>query len=221
MMPAGVAAAQARIAAIESRFVAPERAPAGPGGDFDTLLATARADVAPPLPASATTAAAGLAGTGVRGLALDAIGHAHADPGHVHSTEMGSAGAPPELAAYGNGRIPAEALSPIGQGQHRLWAPAASSFQRMAAAASLDGVAIRVTDSYRSYDEQASLAQRKGLYGKGGLAARPGTSNHGWGRSLDIDTAGGTAEWLRANAARFGFHEDVPGEPWHWTYRPA
>ena len=137
------------------------------------------------------------------------------------ATLAGPAGAPPELAAYGNGRIPATALAPIGQGQHRLWAPAADAFQQMTAAAARDGVTIRVTDSYRSFDAQVDLAQRKGLYSQGGLAARPGTSNHGWGRSLDVDTSAGAAEWLRANATRFGFHEDVPGEPWHWTYRPA
>lgn len=208
MMPAGVAAAQARISSIESRFAPIERHRApdqrfdqrAPVADFETLLATARAG----------------ASTGVR--PHEPLAPA---PEVTPSHEMGAAGAPPELSSYGNGRIPAAALSPIGQGSHRLWAPAASSFQRMAEAAARDGIDIRVSDSYRSYDEQVALADRKGLYAEGGLAARPGTSNHGWGRSLDIDTTGGTVEWLRANAARFGFHEDVPREPWHWTYRPG
>ena len=201
MMPAGVAAAQARIDAIESRFAQLDpsrRMGAGTGtvgaAEFDRMLASARVEH------------------------TSSAGHVH---DHIHTSEMGAAGPPPELAAYGNGRIPAAALTPIGQGNHRMWAPAAESFNRMAEAAARDGVAIRVTDSYRSYDAQVDLANRKGIYGKGGLAAVPGTSNHGWGRSLDIDTAGGTAEWLRANGARFGFHEDVPGEPWHWTYRPG
>lgn len=210
VMPSGVAAAQARISAIEQRFAVPARstaAPVAPAADFDALLATARAEgIAPPgAPAPAAS----------RALLLDA-GHAHSAP-----TALGPAGAPPDLAAHGNGRIPASALAPIGQGQHRLWAPAAHAFQQMTAAAARDGVTIRVTDSYRSFDAQVDLAQRKGLYSQGGLAARPGTSNHGWGRSLDLDTSAGAAEWLRANGPRFGFHEDVPGEPWHWTYRPA
>ena len=25
--------------------------------------------------------------------------------------------------------------------------------------------------------------------------------------------------WLRKNAGRYGFYNDVPGEPWHWSYR--
>lgn len=126
--------------------------------------------------------------------------------------------APAELAQYGNGRIPAAALAPIGIGNHRLWGPAASSFQRMAQAAAADGVRIGVTDSYRSYDSQVDLAERKGLYSEGGLAARPGTSTHGWGLSLDLDLDDRAQAWMRANGARFGFVEDVPREPWHWTY---
>ena len=89
----------------------------------------------------------------------------------------------------------------------------------MAADAAAQGVHIGVTDSYRSYDAQVSLAQRKGLYRNGGLAATPGTSNHGWGRALDLDLDAKAQAWLRANAGRYGFVEDVPREPWHWTYR--
>jgi len=204
MLPSGVAATQARIAAIERRLTAPAPASAGAAGqDFESLLATAQA-------ASVGSPA------GPAAAALHVQG-----PATPATTAMGEAGAPPALAAYGNGRIPAAALAPIGQGQHRLWAPAATAFRQLSEAAARDGVTIRVTDSYRTYDAQVDLAARKGLYSQGGLAARPGTSNHGWGRSLDLDTAGGAAEWLRANGPRFGFHEDVPGEPWHWTYRPA
>ncbi len=213
MMPAGVAAAQARIAAIENRFQPIQHQQQAAAVDFERMLATARVDAAATAPALAmpTLAAGTRTGMGTATDPLDA----------VHTTEMGAAGPPAELLAYGNGRIPAEALAPIGQGSHRLWAPAATAYQQMADAAARDGVHIRVTDSYRSYDQQVSVAERKGLYSQGGLAAKPGTSNHGWGRSLDVDTAGGAAGWLRANAARFGFHEDVPREPWHWTYRPA
>jgi hypothetical protein len=45
---------------------------------------------------------------------------------------------------------------------------------------SFAGVDIGVTDSYRSYDAQVDVARRKGLYSQGGLAATPGTSDHGW-----------------------------------------
>jgi LAS superfamily LD-carboxypeptidase LdcB len=51
----------------------------------------------------------------------------------------------------------------------------------------------------------------------------PGTSNHGWGLSVDINVAADAraGRWLHANTARYGFFNDVPTEPWHWTYRPA
>ena len=129
-----------------------------------------------------------------------------------------AAGVPLDLAAYGNGKVPASALQSIGHGQHRLWGPAAQNFQRMEAAAARDGIRLKVTDSYRSYESQVELAGRKGLYSQGGLAARPGTSEHGWGLSIDVDTSGGTLAWMRANAEKYGFTENVRREPWHWTY---
>jgi D-alanyl-D-alanine carboxypeptidase len=129
-------------------------------------------------------------------------------------------GVPADLSAYGNGKIPSAALSPINVGQHRLWAPAAQSFQRLSAAAARDGIALKVTDSYRSFDQQVDVANRKGLYSNGGLAAKPGTSDHGWGLSLDLGLNATAQTWMRTNAARFGFREDVPREPWHWTFTP-
>jgi zinc D-Ala-D-Ala carboxypeptidase len=127
---------------------------------------------------------------------------------------------PPELAAYGNGRVPLSELVTIGDGSERLYAPAAEAFRRMASDAWRAGVDLKVNDGYRSFAEQQSLAAELGLYRDGGKAAVPGTSTHGWGLSVDVDTDGGAAEWLRANAARYGFVEDVRGEPWHWTFRP-
>lgn len=129
---------------------------------------------------------------------------------------------PAELAAYGNGAIPSAALEPIGQDGHWLYRPAAQAWQGAVAAARADGVELRVTDSYRSYDQQVALAEDKGLYADGGLAAVPGTSNHGWGLALDVDVDNSAAlKWLQANGHSFGFVEAVRREPWHWEYRPS
>ena len=129
---------------------------------------------------------------------------------------------PPALIGFGNGRVPAAALTPIAQGGHRLYAPAAAAWDSLVAAAAADGVSIRITDSYRSYDQQVDLANRKGLYSQGGLAARPGTSNHGWGLAVDTDVNDArTLDWIRTNGPRFGFVEAVPREPWHWEFRPG
>ena len=129
-------------------------------------------------------------------------------------------GVPTDLAAFGNGKIPREALSEIAGTGHRLWAPAARQYEQLAAAARRDGVTIGITDSYRTFDAQVDLAERKGLYKNGGLAAVPGTSDHGWGRSLDLKLDSNALAWMRENGAAYGFREDVPRESWHWTYYP-
>jgi len=129
---------------------------------------------------------------------------------------------PAELAAYGNGQIPPDALEPIGQDGHRLWAPAAESYKQLVAAAKADGIDLSVTDSYRTYDQQVELAERKGLYADGGWAAVPGTSNHGWGLAVDFNvTTPEALAWLQANGHSFGWVEAVKREPWHWEYRPS
>jgi D-alanyl-D-alanine carboxypeptidase len=134
-------------------------------------------------------------------------------------TTRTSAGVPVELARYGNGRIPENALQPVGATAHRLWAPAATSLDALMRAARQDGVHIGITDSYRPFAEQVDLAGRKGLYAQGGLAAKPGTSEHGWGLAADLDLDARAQSWMRANAGRFGFAETTPREPWHWSYR--
>jgi D-alanyl-D-alanine carboxypeptidase len=128
-------------------------------------------------------------------------------------------GVPGDLAAYGNGQIPRSALQEVGTTGHRLWAPAGQALESLMAAAAREGVQIGITDSYRSYDAQVDVAQRKGLYSQGGLAAEPGTSPHGWGLAVDLDLDGQAQAWMRANAERFGLVEDTPREPWHWVYR--
>ena len=127
---------------------------------------------------------------------------------------------PAALRQYGNGHIPAAALTSIGVGDHRLSNDAATAFVRMRSDAAAVGVNIGVEDSYRSFDEQVDIAHRKGLYSQGGLAAAPGTSNHGWGLAVDIDVDARGQAWMRENAPRYGFVEDTAREPWHWGYRP-
>jgi D-alanyl-D-alanine carboxypeptidase len=220
----GLAAVQARIAELRHPPVEAPTARAAPTGivgtggtaaDFASVLAAA-------LGATGAGSTALTAGSPLGALlsshgagALSTTGAA------VASTATNAEGVPLALAAYGNGRIPHDQLVPISGTQHRLWAPAAAAFERLRAAAAADGVTIGITDSYRDYDTQVDLARRKGLYRNGGLAATPGTSDHGWGKSLDLDLDPAALSWMRVNAARFGFVEDVPREPWHWTFKPA
>jgi len=87
------------------------------------------------------------------------------------------------------------------------------------------GVNMKITDGYRTLASQVSL---KGT--KGGLAATPGKSEHGWGLAVDLnaETYKGTEKfaWLKENAPLYGW--DNPAwaraggsgafEPWHWEF---
>lgn len=128
---------------------------------------------------------------------------------------------------YGNGQIPSNVLCDLG------WAP--NQLLRCDAAAELEnlndafraefGRNLDVTDGYRSYAEQLSVAASKG-----GLAAVPGTSNHGWGQAVDLSggiESFGTAEhaWMVANAGKYGWKHPAwaqaggsKPEAWHWEY---
>jgi D-alanyl-D-alanine dipeptidase len=167
------------------------------------------------------TAVAALTGVAAPSSAGTSGAHAPAAVGSGRAL-VDAKGVPVELRAHGNGRIPASALSEVGGlDGHRLWTPAARSLEALRAAAARDGVRIGVTDTYRPYDVQVDLVRRKGLYSQGGLAAVPGTSDHGWGIAVDLDLDDRAQAWMRTHGGRYGFVEDVPREPWHWAYRPT
>ena len=152
-------------------------------------------------------------GTGATGGAMNPYGH--------QVGGFGSMSVPPALAAHGNGKVPRDALTPIGQGGHVLYAPAATSFQAMRAAAARDGLELKITDSYRTYDQQVELAARKGLSKNGGWAAVPGTSNHGWGLAVDANVNDPKMfAWLQQHGHEYGWVQEASREPWHWEFRP-
>jgi hypothetical protein len=200
-----------RISTIEAQLAA-LRAGGVPAG---TATATANATAFAQTLASVGAGSVGVRATGVTGTGTGTTGLIGAGRAQLNPN-----GVPLDLAAYGNGRIPAAALSPVGETRHRLWAPAADALTRLVADAKRAGVAIGITDSYRSFAEQVDLARRKGLYSQGGLAAKPGTSDHGWGMAVDLDLNSAAQAWMRANAGKYGFVEDTPREPWHWAYTP-
>ena len=79
---------------------------------------------------------------------------------------------------------------------------------------------------YRTYDQQMGF-WIKYKNGTGNLAARPGTSNHGWGIAIDVSrTAKGTGKyytWMMANAGTYNIkrtvHRTTAKESWHWVYK--
>lgn len=148
--------------------------------------------------------------------------------------------------ANNNGKIPTSQLSALPKRwsnqnrQEYLTKSAFASFSRMIARAVAEsGTNFQVYDAYRTYAEQVKWLKeyyevaRPGrryntyrMYGgqrwgqKPGKprAAQPGTSNHGLGISVDLHP-GGIQAWMRKNARRHGWVNDVPSEAWHWTYK--
>ncbi|WP_062305229.1 M15 family metallopeptidase [Demequina subtropica] len=146
---------------------------------------------------------------------------ATADPLAAAAAQLNADGVPVTLAGYGNGLIPESALSTIDGSTERMWAPATEQLDALLADARADGITIGITDGYRDYDSQVSLAASKGLYSSGGLAAVPGTSQHGWGLAVDLGLDADALAWMRENAGSYGFVEAVAREPWHWEFQPA
>ena len=132
-----------------------------------------------------------------------------------------------DLTAYPNGMIDPAALCPLwGAPGQLLRADAASAFEAVSRAwAEQSGVPLCVSDSYRSLAGQVQVYATKPS-----LAARPGTSNHGWGVALDL--CGGVQRfdsdqhhWLARNGPQFGwFHPQwarqggSKPEAWHWEF---
>lgn len=193
-MSEGIAAIQSRIAHIEQ------------------LVGLKKAQAAGTTSSSSTTSSTGSSSSAADFAAL--LEQAKA----AQSGAASSANA--DLSQYKNGRIPASALVSLGVGDHKLAAPAATNLIQLRAAASKAGISIGINDSYRSYDEQVQMAKEKGLYGKGGLAAVPGTSDHGLGKAVDLQLDAKAQAWMKQNAKQYGFVNNVAGEPWHWTYMP-
>lgn len=128
-----------------------------------------------------------------------------------------------------NGQLSPSEVTPIPtlpteKAKHSLNPEAAAAYTAMvkAAAESVPPVSWGITDSYRPLEVQKRLAKQKGLYSQGGLAAAPGTSNHGWGSAVDLKVKKGDAahKWLTDNAAKFGF-STIPREPWHWEHKES
>ena len=130
-------------------------------------------------------------------------------------------------ANYANGQLPASALCPLyAAPDQSLRREAALAFNAMSNAYQQQtGSALCIADSYRSYVEQVAIKLERP-----GLAATPGTSQHGLGLALDL--CGGVQNfsapahlWMQRNAPLYGwFHpgwaepSGVLPEPWHWEF---
>lgn len=133
----------------------------------------------------------------------------------------------PSLGAVVNGELGDDHLCDLGNG-HRLRPDAAAAFVALAEEYShqTGGSLLEcITDSYRSYDLQVELKLRKPY-----LAARPGTSNHGWGLAVDLGCGANVFgsplhDWLEEVGDEYGWTNPdwaqptgSKPEPWHWEW---
>jgi hypothetical protein len=125
-----------------------------------------------------------------------------------------------ELAPPGSEGLPVGAAGagydgPLAFRQGKPMRPdVAQAFDRMAAAARADGVALMITSALRTDAEQAVLW---GQHPDPKWVARPGTSLHRYGTELDLGPASAYG-WLAANAPRFHFVRRYAWEPWHFGF---
>src|SRR5215203_4885251 len=90
----------------------------------------------------------------------------------------------------------------------------AEAFDRLAAAAQHDGIAIVITSAFRSDAEQAELFAANP---DPEWVAPPGQSLHRCATELDLGPES-AYPWLAANAPGFGFVQRYSWEPWHYGF---
>ena len=68
----------------------------------------------------------------------------------------------------------------------------------------------------RTYEHQQCLFNNP----PSGLpVGRPGTSNHGWGKAVDITTGSAGQIWFKENCERFGWQWYGSSDPPHFSYK--
>jgi hypothetical protein len=127
-----------------------------------------------------------------------------------------------------NGQLPLSYLDAVGS--CTVYDEAAPSLRAMIEQAAVDGITLRPTSCYRDYAGQVAARQYWCGLGACHMAAVPGTSNHGWGKAIDLGDQNGTLtfdsagyEWMLTWGWYYGWvhpasmKEDGPvPEAWHF-----
>lgn len=108
-----------------------------------------------------------------------------------------------------------------------------SNFLAMRTAALQDGIDLKVTDGFRSEQEQVALWNQYCSSGTCGATkvAKPCSlggngSNHNSGQAVDIDVGCSDGQsgcntpaynWLKAHGAQWNFRNAIPTDPLHWS----
>ncbi len=124
-----------------------------------------------------------------------------------------------------NGYLPASVLYRQGP-VCDVYRQAAGSLVAMLAAARADGVNLQPEECYRNYAGQVYWRNYWCARKACGNAAVPGTSNHGWGKAVDLKDQNGELtysspgyRWMVAHAGSWGWFQRANlGEAWHWEW---
>jgi hypothetical protein len=143
----------------------------------------------------------------------------------------------------GNGRLPDSALKSVG-GINKLAVEAADAYLRMVEDMKKEGLNPVLGSSYRTYEVQTAIfdweyyvatggsyndtspkagAKRRKIKTENVAAAFPGTSNHGWGKAIDIQPKN-VQDWIKKNGVKYGwswYEGKSVNEDWHFTYDPS
>lgn len=123
------------------------------------------------------------------------------------------------LGVAENGHFTEANTDPIPSG--RLWPEAALTWNAMRAAyVASGGRASDFVPAGPASSARSRSAQDFFWRNQPPPAARPYSSNHGWGIAVDVKTRVAVA-WLHAHASSYGWSHDEGarvGEWWHWRY---
>jgi len=130
------------------------------------------------------------------------------------------------IGAGGNGCM--TNLKTIGFGDYKLDPDAADAFIKMIGDMPENiRTSINLVSAYRKAETQCGLLdwdnyQKTGKFRKKGKlsvpVAPPGTSNHGWGRAIDMYPKN-VQQWIKSNGTKYGWcWGEAKSEPWHFTF---
>lgn len=125
--------------------------------------------------------------------------------------------------SFSNGQIPSSALGPIPGSNAGLLKPAAMAYRAMhLASVQRLGVSLALIDGsigrcYRNFARQVIARNFWCAQGKCGNAAIPGTSNHGWGTTVDLMSFAQRSAIDRIGAP-FGFSKSWSDASWEWWH---
>lgn len=148
-----------------------------------------------------------------------------ADTAYMASTLLPNCVLPPNFDGEENGKMPADHMCLLPDGENYLRADAAQNFAQLNEQfKNKFGRDMCIVEGYRSYGDQVRIKALRGY-----LAAPPGWSMHGFGVAFDLcggDDVGAPKAWLDVNAGAYGFvnpewAQTTKHEPWHWEYLEA